>query len=170
VSPKIPLHVTLRMTDRTWNLRAERSFRVIERALLAVSQSATCRIVHFSVQGNHMHMLVEADDRRALSSCMRSLGIRLGRGLNAMMRDHGRVVAHRYHARALRTPTEVYRALGYVRHNAAVHARRRNQPSSRAWVDRFSSDAPISFVPAAATSWLLDRGWQRALPRARDPS
>jgi REP element-mobilizing transposase RayT len=169
VSPKIPVHVTLRMTERTWNLRSERSFRVIERALFAVSQAPSARIVHFSVQGNHMHMLIEADDRRALSSCMRSLGIRLGRGLNAMMRGGGRVVAHRYHARALRTPTEVYRALGYVRHNAAVHAARRNRPSTRAWVDRFSSDAPLAFVPPTATSWLLDRGWRRALPRGTSP-
>jgi REP element-mobilizing transposase RayT len=166
VSPKIPLHVTLRMTERTWSLRSERSFRVIDRALFAVSQLPSARIVHFSVQGNHIHMLVEADDRRALSSCMRRLGIRLGRGLNAMMRDHGRVVAHRYHARALRTPTEVYRALGYVRHNAAIHATRNGAPSTPRWVDRFSSDAPLSFVPPAPTSWLLDKGWLRARPRS----
>jgi REP element-mobilizing transposase RayT len=154
------------MTERTWNLRSERSFRVIERALFATSNLERSRIVHFSVQGNQIHMLVEAADRLALSSCMRSLGIRIGRGLNAMMHGHGRVIAHRYHARSLRTPTEVYRALGYVRDNAAVHAARRGARSNWAWVDRFSSDAELSFTPPAATTWLLDVGWRRALRAA----
>src|SRR6185369_3720008 len=109
------------------------------------------RVVHFSVQGNHIHLLVEADDKRALSRAMRSLTIRIGRGLNTLMHSSGRVLAHRYHARALRTPTEVHRALGYVRHNFRKHAAERGEQLPAAFVDPYSSDAPLSFaLPKAA--------------------
>ena len=165
ISPKLPVHVTLRMAERVFNLRSRRSFRIVERALLAASRRPDARIVHFSVQGNHLHLLVEADDRRALSSAMRSLGIRIGLGMNLLMRSSGRVVAHRYHARALRTPTEVYRALGYVRHNHAVHAARRGE-APRPSVDAYSSDAKtLSFTPPAPKTWLLSTGWRRGAPK-----
>jgi len=119
-------------------------------------------IVHFSVQGNHMHMLVEAADRRALSSAMRSLTIRMARGLNEVMRSSGKVVDHRYHARPLRSPTEVYNALGYVRNNRRIHALRSGRPCATG-VDPCSSDSgALTFRTPAPTSWLLDRGWRRA--------
>jgi len=165
LSPTVPLHVTLRMEARVYNLRSDRSFRVIERALLAATQRDDARIVHFSVQGNHIHMLVEADERRALSSAMRSLAIRIGLGMNRLMRSSGKVIAHRYHARQLRTPTEVYRALGYVRRNHSHHARRLGRPVATS-VDRYSSDSEHVFAAPAAKTWLLSIGWQKS-PAAR---
>jgi hypothetical protein len=110
-------------------------------------------------------MLVEADDRRALSSAMRSLAIRIGLGMNRLMRSSGKVVAHRYHARPLRTPTEVFHALGYVRGNHAHHARRLGRPISTS-VDHYSSDSEHVFAAPAAKTWLLAIGWQKS-PAAR---
>ena len=165
------MHVTLRMEARVFNLRGARAFRVVERALYATSSGPRARIVHFSVQGNHLHLLVEAGDRRALSSAMRSLGIRLGRGLNRVMRSSGKVIAHRYHARSLRTPTEVHRALGYVLHNRDHHAARRGG-SPRGGDDPCSSASPtLAFAPPEASTWLLRVGWRRGVPKgtARSP-
>jgi REP element-mobilizing transposase RayT len=150
------------MVPRVYNLRSDRSFRVIERALFAAAQRDDARIVHFSVQGNHIHLLVEADDRRALSSAMRSLAIRIGLGMNRLMGSDGKVIAHRYHAHQLHSPTEVFRALGYVRGNHAHHARRlgRAVPTS---TDRYSSDSVHVFAAPAAKTWLLSIGWQKSL-------
>ncbi len=161
VSPKLPLHVTLRMEARVYNLRTGRPARVIERAFLATSETA--RIVHYSVQGKHIHLLVEANDRRALSSAMRRLGIRIGLGMNKLMQSSGRVLAHRYHARSLRSPTEVYCALGYVRNNRALHALR-NGTILLSSVDPYSSDgAALRFFAQPPTTWLLRDGWRRAV-------
>jgi REP element-mobilizing transposase RayT len=161
ISPNLPLHVTVRMTDRVYNLRSRRSFRVIERALFANANRADARIVRFSVQGNHIHMLVEADDKRALSSSMRSLNIRIGRGLNRIMSSSGQVIAHRYHARPLRTPSEVRNAVGYVRHNYRHHAEQRDGLVPDSYVDPYSSDAPLTFRVPKPTTWLLAEGWRR---------
>jgi REP element-mobilizing transposase RayT len=159
VSEKLPLHVTVRMEAAVWNLRSRRSFRIVEKALLAVASGHFARVCHFSVQGNHIHLIVEASDKRGLSSAMRSLGVRVARGMNRLMGRRGRVIAHRYHARALRTPTEVRRARHYVLANHAKHARENGRPRSPA-TDVYSSAASTS-LPVPRT-WLLRVGWRRA--------
>src|SRR6266542_3718037 len=80
-----PVHVTLRMRDHVWNLRSQRSFTIIHAALHAVRARKDLRITHFSVQGNHIHLIVESEGNRALATGMRALSIRIARGLNAMM-------------------------------------------------------------------------------------
>jgi putative transposase len=64
-------------------------------------------VAHFSVQGNHIHLIVEAHDNRALSEGVQGLLVRLAKGLNRMMGRHGRVLSERYHAHVLRSPAEV---------------------------------------------------------------
>jgi hypothetical protein len=91
--------------------------------------------------GNHLHLLVEAASRRALSTGMRALTIRLARRLNAMMGRSGLVLADRYHMHVLRTPAEVRNALRYVRGNFASHAARRGERVGAAWVDPYGSVA-----------------------------
>ncbi len=162
---RTPLHVTLRVAHDVWNLRSQRGFRCVEHALAAERARGVLRVVHFSVQGNHLHLLVEAPDRASLSRRMQGFGIRLARRINAMMgRRRGRVLADRYHARALRTPREVRRAIGYVLHNYAKHAARRGgRPRRGLGADRFSS-AVVGGACSAPRTWLLARGWRRAGP------
>jgi REP element-mobilizing transposase RayT len=157
VSERLPLHVTLKMERVVWNLRSRRSFRIVEKALFSISQFAN--VCHFSVQGDHIHLLVEATDKRRLSSAMRSLGVRIARGMNRLMGRRGRVVAHRYHARALRTPSEVRRARRYVLGNHEKHARKAGRAAFRVLVDPYSSAAQ-SELPVPRT-WLLRVGWRR---------
>ncbi|MBK7396430.1 MAG: transposase [Myxococcales bacterium] len=123
VSPSAPLHVTLRFEKHVWNLRSQRCLRPIDRALRSLlAREEAARVTHFSVQGNHVHLVVEARDRRALSSAMRSLSIRIARGLNAVMgRRRGKVIAARYHARALRSRTDAKNVVRYVLANHARH-------------------------------------------------
>ena len=168
VSPRIPVHVTLRMESHVWNLRSKRCFRIVERALFMTANGLSAQIVHFSVQGNHIHLLVEADDKRSLSRAMRSLAIRIARGINTLMRTSGKVLAHRYHARSLKTPTEVRNALGYVRHNFRHHASQRNEAVGLTFVDPYSSEGLLSFCSPPARTWLLADGWRRAGPVRRE--
>jgi REP element-mobilizing transposase RayT len=56
----MPVHVTLRMAPHVYNLRSRRSFRVVAVALRSGGDRFNVRVVHFSVQGNHIHLLVEA--------------------------------------------------------------------------------------------------------------
>jgi REP element-mobilizing transposase RayT len=169
-----PAHVTLRCLPHVWNLRSRRSFDVIAAALCGVARRTDFRVVHFSIQGNHIHLIVEANGTAALANGMRAVGIRIARGLNRMMGRSGRVFADRYHAHVLRTPTEAHNALRYAVGNFASHAARRGEPMRPGYVDRFSSasaELPVSrpaqqelfgndpapTLTRAAETWLLRR-------------
>ena len=151
-----PVHVTLRMRDHVWNLRSGRAFRRIRAAFEKARGRFGARLVEFSVQGNHLHLIVEADDNTALSRALQGLCIRIARALNKMMGRAGRVFGDHYHARLLRSPTALVRAIAYVLGNAAHHFGQRG-------ADRYASTAPQArAVLEAPRSWLLREGWRRA--------
>jgi REP element-mobilizing transposase RayT len=157
-----PVHLTVRVAGHVWNLRSRRSFRAVGPAIYAAAQRFDVRIVRFSILGHHIHLLVEAADHVALARAAKGLLVRIAKRLNRMMGRSGRVLGDRYHARLLRSPTEVRRALSYIRDNMRRHARAWGERLPVGWVDPFSSDAPApsSHLPPPRT-WLLRIGWQR---------
>jgi hypothetical protein len=139
-------------------------------------------VVHFSVQSDHLHLIVEAADRKALLGGVRGLSVSLARRVNQLVFRRERVIADRWHGRALSTPRAVRHALVYLLGNFRKHA----QPGG-GLVDPFSS-APyfsgfLEFahgIPASGDlrrvagvelargspvlepcSWLLRAGWRR---------
>ncbi|HEY5675995.1 MAG TPA: transposase [Myxococcales bacterium] len=153
------MHVTLRVREEVWNLRSRRAFRRLRDALAAAWGRFGVRIVQFSIQGNHVHLIVEADDDEALSRGIQGLAIRIARALNRMMRRKGRVLADHFFSRMLKTPTEVANAIRYVLGNHAHHF-------GASGIDPFSSAglpaAERGSVLAPAVGWLLRVGWRRA--------
>ena len=102
------------------------------------------------MQGNHLHLLVEADDQQALARAMQALQVRMARGLNRVMSRKGRVFDDRYHCHVLRTPTEVRHAIRYVRDNARQHAAERGETYSPGYIDPYSSQAEPTLVAEAS--------------------
>src|SRR5437016_1710187 len=139
---RLPVHVTLRMAEWVYNLRSKRSFRVIEGALLEGSRRFGARVIRFSVQGNHIHLLMEAESARALSRCLKGLSVRIAKGLNRMMGRVGKVLKDRYHAHLLRTPSEVRHATDYIKNNYRRHMEKRGERFHATLVDPFSSESP----------------------------
>ena len=115
------------------------------------------RLVEFTVMGNHLHLIVEAESSVSLSRGMQGLCIRLAKALNAALRRRsGRVFADHYHSHLLRSPAEVANALKYVSGNAGHHFGQRG-------LDWFSSQNPeLRELLMAPASWLLSVGWRRA--------
>jgi hypothetical protein len=79
------------------------------------------QVVHYSIQSNHLHLIVEAVDRKALTSGMRGLLIRIARALNRRWERSGQVFADRFHERELLNPRQVRNALVYVFQNLRKH-------------------------------------------------
>jgi REP element-mobilizing transposase RayT len=151
-----PVHITLRVGEDVPNLRSSRRFACIRACFAAARGRFGVRLVEFSVLGNHLHLIVEADDNRALSQGMQGLTIRLAKSLNGLRRRCGRVFADHYHARLLKTPTELVRAIRYVVDNAGHHYRATGP-------DFFSSRGSQSLdTLARPVGWLLRVGWSRA--------
>src|SRR5204862_4207404 len=144
---RYPIHVTLRTVFGVGYLRGPRLYRSIEAAIRECQERFGMRVVHFSVQGNHLHLLVEAEGAGSLSHGMQGLTIRLARAINRAAGRSGKVFADRYHAHVLRTPTEAANALRYVLQNFRHHLREDVAPtgidpcSSAAWIGR-SAEPP----------------------------
>lgn len=165
-----PVHVTIRVVASVPSLRARRLVREFERSVAHACDRGDFRLTHYSLQGNHAHLIVEADDRSALARGMKAVGSRLARAVNRVFGRCGRVLADRYHMHELRTPREVWNAVRYVLLNARRHGRRaaRLDPASSArWFDgwRQVTGDPVDEPPVArARSWLLRVGWRRYGP------
>ncbi|MEI6225189.1 MAG: hypothetical protein WCS72_10570, partial [Deltaproteobacteria bacterium] len=97
-----PVHVTLRLRPHVWSLRSQRGMAVVEAALRGAVDRPDFRVTHFSAQGNHVHLVVEAGGTDALTSGMKAISIRLAKGMNRLMGTRGPVLADRYHAHLLR--------------------------------------------------------------------
>ena len=150
----LPVLITLRVAGHVWNLRSSRCYRAVKRAFAKSRGRFGMRLIEFSVLGNHLHLVVEADSSEALTQGMQGLAIRIAKALNRVMGRHGRVFADHYHSRLLHTPAELVNAIAYVLGNAQHHYG--NQLS-----DRYSSACERD-VLCAPTGWLCRTGWRRA--------
>jgi REP element-mobilizing transposase RayT len=175
--------VTLRVRRDVPSLRTVRIVHEIERTFADGCARPGFRLVHYSLQANHAHLIVEAHDRDALGRGMKAIGARLARAVNRVARRRGRVLADRYHHRVLPTPKEVHGALRYVLLNARRHAakaratltpRARLDPASSArWFDGWRRggrsappdsdrvERPERPSVARPRTWLLKVGWRR---------
>jgi hypothetical protein len=118
-------------------------------------------------------VLVEADDERALARFMAGLKIRIARAVNKRLGRAGQVFSDRYHARAVRSPTQARNALAYVLGNDLRHGVRRpgafdlfsSAPLFEEWAEGpVFWPRPLVGPPPClpARSWALTRGWRVA--------
>jgi putative transposase len=182
-----PQHVVIRVTRAIGTLRRREMYKAVRRALITTFKRDDFRIVHLSIQGTHIHLLLEADDRDALARGMQAFQISAAKHLNAAMakrggeRRRGNVFVDRYHARIIRTPKQARNALAYVLNNWRKHRENREAKAvEHGWkVDPFSSapsftgwrdiDAsalawPATYEPLPVwepKTWLLREGWKK---------
>jgi REP-associated tyrosine transposase len=162
-----PVHITLRARNELPSLRSAKVFAFVRRSL-AASHKDMFRVVHFSVQTDHVHLVVEGDHPVALVRGLQGLAARCAKAVNRAVGRRGSVWSSRYHARALRTPTEARRGLVYVLLNFRKHlgaALGVDPRSSGPWFVgwRHAGHPSRDASPVApARTWLATIGWRRA--------
>src|SRR3954464_6944478 len=124
-----PVQVTIRALEEVQCLRGFDTYHALRKAMVSTFGRSDFRIVHISIQGTHVHLMIEAGSRRALSKGMQGFQISAAKHLNAAIskrlrmqrRRRGRVFAHRYHATIIRTPRHARHELVYVLNNWRKH-------------------------------------------------
>ena len=170
-----PCHVTFKVHRDVPSLRTRTLVAELERSWREVPERGRFRLVHYSIQGDHVHMVVEATSAPDLACGLKSLVARFGRAVNRVFRRTGQVLADRCHVYVLRTPREVRNAIAYVLLNARRHLAKAGRALPRfASIDPASSGRwfggwrialpPVHDSPAVAAprTWLLNVGWRRA--------
>jgi REP element-mobilizing transposase RayT len=178
---RCPAHVTLKVHRDVASLRNKARCKVIRGAFVAACSYPGARIIDWSIQANHLHLIVEADSTQQLSRAMQGFCIRVALGLNRLLGRKGAVFTERYHLRVLATPREIRNARAYVINNFRRHAAPAGRHVDRDWVDPYSSwvwfDGWRDLTPAHtalaretragpktvsdAKGWLLRVGWRR---------
>ena len=172
-----PVHVTLRCVREVGRLRRFKLYQRLREAMAGATARADFSICQYSVQGDHIHLVCEADDKRALANGMRSLQNRITKKLNKLLDRGGSAFADRYHARALANPRSVRNAVAYVLQNGRKHGEHQYEVPD--WIDPFSSayyfdgwkhrpggrlGTPPPGPPPVSPpgTWLLSVGWRNA--------
>jgi REP element-mobilizing transposase RayT len=186
-----PVHVVLRVVDAIGNLRRRATYKAVREATLTTARREDFRIVHLSIQRNHLHLLVEAEHKGALAAGMQGFQISAAKHLNAAIskdrpgpRRRGAVFPDRYHAEVITTPTQARHALNYVINNWRKHKEDRSEVT-RSWkIDWFSTAVmfpgwaeyadepfmrrgPPTYDPLVVyqpRTWLLREGYLRGGP------
>jgi REP element-mobilizing transposase RayT len=179
LSPHHPVHVTLRASAAVGRLRKRHAYQAARQALAKQLGRDDFRVVHVSIQHNHVHLIVEAESKAALARGMQGLCSSMARRLNRRLGRTGPVFAYRYDARVIASPRQARNCLSYVLNNwrrhredyASVVARRApidpysSGPAFDGWRDLDEPlGLPDAYEPlptARATTWLLTIGWRR---------
>jgi REP element-mobilizing transposase RayT len=166
-----PAHVTLKIRAGVLDLRRVPAFRVVKRAIISGAAKRSFQIVEYSVQHDHIHMIVEAEDNGDFSRGVQGLCVRIARAINRFRGKTGKVFRDRFHSRVLKSPRETKWALKYVLLNGAKHLLQEGRRVARGWLDPLSSApsfsgwtttraaGPPRELPAARC-WLLRLGWR----------
>ncbi len=185
--PYHALHVVMRVAPSVGSLRCRRMYKAMREATITAALRERFRIVHVSLQRNHVHLIVEAEHKAALASGMQGFAISAARHVNAALghgerRRRGKVFADRYHVEVITTPTQARHAIRYVLSNFRKHGEDREGLASTWLVDPYSSaiyfpdwaelEGQAWMWPIRETydplmvrrpqSWLLREGWMRA--------
>ena len=169
-----PVHVTIRVRKEIPKLRNGRFFRAFRATLAECCVRSGFRVVHYSVQQDHAHLIIEAVDKERLANGMKRLGARFARAVNRVFKRSGPVLDGRFHHRALTTPTEVRNALAYVLLNSRKHwVQEKQSPPDEVKIDKASSgiwfDGWQDYAPdppdrvrevALPNTWFLRTGWR----------
>jgi REP element-mobilizing transposase RayT len=163
-NPRHPVHVTIRVVGSVDGLRRKDIYLALREATLVSAKREDFRIVQMCIQRDHVHLLVEADSKRALSNGIRGFSISAARQINKAItarggdRRTGRVIGDRFHARPLTSPRAVRNALAYILLNWRHHGEDL-APHTQTWkVDPFSSGATFSGwkeLEASSVFWPL---------------
>lgn len=186
VDPRHPIHVTLRAEASVGSLRKRDIFHAIGYATVAVTKHERCRIIHISIQRNHIHLLVEAASKDGLREAMQGFQISAAKLINRALRlrtgikRKGQVFADRYNAKPLSSPRAVRNTLCYVLNNWRHHDEHQRIKARNWKVDPYSSAiafpdwkereaSPILYRPPSTylslvtwrpRTWLLTEGWK----------
>jgi putative transposase len=172
-----PVHVTLKVDEALPSLRGAELRSHVEECIHRGREQAGFRLVHYSIQEHHLHVIVEAKSAQTLRGGISGISIRLARRINRVLGRTGSVFCDRYFSRVLKTPRQTRAALLYVILNSRRHAAQRGQKLAWNWIDDLSSgrwfdgwrcrpppprseltDEPVAVPPG---TWLLSVGWRR---------
>lgn len=116
------LHLTIKVRSHKADIKSKLVLRALHHAILRARRKGL-KIIHYTLEYNHIHLLVEASDKSVVHQGMQALGISLSKRINKIKGVTGSVYKHRYHLRKITSPRELKNVLHYIFNNGIHHSR-----------------------------------------------
>lgn len=178
-----PAHVTFRLLKGLSGLRTK-SVHELLKVTVGHLPKFGVRAIHYSLQGNHIHLILEADSPAALSRAMKSFGCRFAKGAKHLRGfKSAKVFNGRYHLTVIDSPRQARNAIRYVLLNQSHHVdliehidefssgfyfkgwRQLLGPKFKDLVEQQAITSGTFDLPkhlSVPDTWLLAEGWKRA--------
>jgi REP element-mobilizing transposase RayT len=136
-----PLHLTIKL------IRADIQNKTILKGLRHAIQRARAqglKIIHYSLERDHVHLYAEGAENQTLAKAMKALGVSFVRRINRYHKTKGSCYKTRYHLRILNTAREVKNVINYILKNGIKHGR------TKELIDTYNS----AFTTIVFVEWL----------------
>ena len=148
------VHVCIKLKRGLPSLRQKDVHELFLEKFRLIKERFDCKLRQFSIQHDHIHLLIETKKTSNLSRYMQGLQIRFAKSLNRLWKRRGKVFADRFFARLCRNYRETRAAIRYILNNALRHG---------VLLPKVNEPDPYSSGP-----WYFRWG-QRAWSRFKDP-
>lgn len=115
-----PLHLTLKL------IRADIQNKIILKALrhaIIRARLQGLKIIHYSLEYDHVHLYAESRGNKILAKAMKALGVSFVKKINRHFKSKGSCYKTRYHLRILKSAREVKNVINYIFKNGIKHKR-----------------------------------------------
>lgn len=128
---KVPssFHLTIKVKENKADIKNKFLLKALHHAIRRARLKGL-RVIHYTLEFNHVHFLIESSHHDELHRGMQALGISFSKAINKYKRKRGTVFKHRYHQRKLTSSTELKKVLHYIFHNGVKHKRTSNKIDS----------------------------------------
>jgi REP element-mobilizing transposase RayT len=114
------LHLTLKIEKNKANLKNKSILKALQQSIKK-ARLLGLKVIQYTLEYDHVHLLVESSDKISLGKGMQSLGISFSKKINKIKKQNGKVFKTRYHFRKLSTPREIKNVLNYILGNGVKH-------------------------------------------------
>lgn len=115
-------HLTIKVRENKADIQSKKLLKALHHAI-ARARLKNLKVIHYTLEYNHVHLLVETNDHRILHAGMQALGISFSKAINKVKSLKGHVYKHRYHQRKIGSARELKNVLLYIFNNGKKHKR-----------------------------------------------
>jgi REP element-mobilizing transposase RayT len=114
------LHLTVKVKHIKADIKNKIILHLLKRAIMNGRRQGL-KIIHFSLEYDHVHLLIEADNNTLLGKGMKAFGVTFAKAINRLRKLRGAVYKHRYHFRRIESCSQLKNVLHYIFNNGIRH-------------------------------------------------
>ncbi len=120
LSKPTSLHLTVKIKKNKAEIKNKSVLAILKRAILNARKQGL-QVIHYSLEYDHVHLLIEADNNFILAKGMQAFGVTFSKAINRLKRLKGEVYKHRYHFRRISSSKELKNVMNYIFTNGLKH-------------------------------------------------